>query len=186
MHIFLISGKARSGKDTVADFMANKLPGKTVKIAMADYLKYIAAKYYDWNGEKDEAGRSLIQFLGTDRIRNELGWDTFHVERACQDIKIIEDTVDYVIIPDARFKNEIYYTKAKFPDQTTTVRVERPGFNSPLTRAQQNHKSERDLDMFPFDHVIINEYGIEELECLAEEVLDSYYKLTLKKYTEQH
>lgn len=162
-HIFLISGLARHGKNTVANILSDKLDGKSINIAMADYLKIILKKYYNWDGKKDECGRQLLQYIGTDKIREELGWDTFHVERVCQDIKIIKNDYDYIFIPDARFKNEILYTKAKFPYNTTTIRVERPNFKSALTEEQKKHRSEVDLNDFKHDYYIVNNGNLEDL-----------------------
>ena len=187
MHIFLISAKARHGKDTTADLMMKKLNGKSVKIAMADYLKYIAQRYYGWDGKKDEAGRQILQRLGTDRIREQLNFDTFHVERVCQDIKIIEDRYDYVFIPDVRFKNEVYYTQAKFPYNTTTIHIERLGFESPLTEEQQHHRSENDLNGFTYDYEIKSESGLDKLEEQIDLVLGDFIKeLNMKKFYEQY
>lgn len=187
MHIFLISGKARAGKDTLANIMAEKLEGKSINIAMADYLKHIAKLYYGWNGEKNEQGRHILQTLGTERIREELGWDTFHVERVCQDIKIIGDRFDYVFIPDARFKNEIYYTQAKFPYNTTTIHIERLDLKSPLTEEQQRHRSENDLNDFIYDYNIKSESGIDNVEEQVDAVLGDLIKdFNMRKFYNQY
>lgn len=174
--IFLISGKSRNGKDSFADIMMEKLDGKSIKIAMADYLKYMAKKYYRWDGIKDEEGRTLLQRLGTEKIRDGLGWDTFHVERVCQDIEIIKDEYDYIFIPDVRFKNEMYYTMAKFPENTTTINIMRDGFESPLTEEQQNHRSERDLEDFVHDFYISSGTGLDKLEAVIDDVLGEEIK----------
>ncbi len=184
MHIFLISGKANHGKDTLADILMRKLKGKSIKMSFAGYLKDIARKYYGWNGEKDERGREILQLLGTERIREELGWQDFHVRRVCEDIKIIENDYDYVFIPDARFRNEIYYTKSQFPDDVASIHIERLNFKSPLTQGQQNHKSENDLVNFKgFDYVIKNKEGLDELEEQISLVLGNLIeKLNRVKY----
>ena len=185
--IFLISGEARNGKDTVADIMMDKLDGKSIKIAMADYLKYMAAKYYGWNGEKDVRGRTILQQLGTEKIRDDLNWSTFHVERVCQDIKIIEDRYDYIFIPDVRFKNEMYYTMAKFPYNTTSIRVSRLGFESPLTEEQQQHRSEVDLLDFKHDYEIFSESGLGKVEDQIDVVLGDLIKeLNVDKFFSQY
>ena len=169
MHIFLISGEAFNGKDTLADILMKKLKGKSAKMSFAGYLKDIARKYYGWDGTKDDYGRCLLQYLGTERIREELGWEDFHVRRVCEDIKIIENDYDYILIPDARFRNEIYYTKSQFPDDVTSIHIERLNYKSPLTREQQNHKSENDLINFTgFDYEIKNEEGLDNLEKEAD------------------
>ena len=162
-NIFLISGKAQHGKDSVADILMKKLDGKSIKISLADNLKYILKRYYGWNGEKDEDGRRLLQEIGTDKIREEFGWQVFHAERLCQEIKIIEDKYDYIFIPDVRFKNEIHYIQAMFPYNTTTIRVIRPNFESPLNKEQQLHKSETDLDDYKFEYYIHNDLTLAEL-----------------------
>lgn len=183
MHVFIISGKARHGKDLTADILMDRLEGKSIKIAMADYLKFMAKKYYNWNGEKDKEGRTLLQKLGTERIRDGLGLDTFHVERVCQDIKIIEDIYDYVFIPDARFKNEVYYTQAKFPYSTTAIHVERLDFKSNLTDEQLKHRSENDLVDFDFDYNLKSKDGIENLKIEISEEMDDIIKdLNSKKF----
>lgn len=169
----MISGKAQNGKDSTADILMNYLKGKSIKLSLADYLKYICKKYYGWNGEKDEKGRSLLQFVGTDLIRDKLGWQNFHVDRICQDIKIAENEYDYFLIPDTRRKNEIYITQGMFPDKVITIRVERIGFESPLTLEQQNHISETDLDNFKFDYYIKSKSGLDKLE---NEVSEFYLK----------
>lgn len=169
--IFLISGSARNGKDTVADIIMEKLDGKSIKIAMADYLKFMAKKYYGWDGKKDESGRSILQKLGTDKIRDELGWETFHVERVCQDIEIIKNTYDYIFIPDVRFKNEMYYTMAKFPYSCTSIKVERLNFESKLTKEQKQHRSEVDLVGFKHDYEISCENGIDNVEKQVDAML---------------
>lgn len=161
--IFLISGAARNGKDTVADILMEKLDGKSIKIAMADYLKFMAKKYYNWDGKKDQSGRTTLQRLGTEKIRHELGWDTFHVERVCQDIEIIKDTYDYIFVPDVRFKNEMYYTMAKFPYDTVSIRVNRADFESELTEKQKQHQSEVDLLDFKHDYNINSKNGIKNV-----------------------
>ena len=187
MHIFLISGFARSGKDSTADIINNLLGGRSTKIAMADYLKYIAKKYYKWNGEKDKEGRTLLQLLGTERIREELDWQTFHAERVCQDIRIIEKDFDYIYIPDIRFRNEIHYTRAIFPYNTTTIRVNRLGFESPLTEEQKKHKSEIDLIGFKHDYELCSGDGLDNLEKEIKDVLgDLLKKLNSKAFQETY
>lgn len=72
MKIISISGKAQSGKDTTAALLKEVLEtdGYTVLIAhYADLLKYICKTFFGWNGVKDEAGRQMLQYIGTDSAR---------------------------------------------------------------------------------------------------------------------
>lgn len=74
MRVVCISGKARHGKDTLATMMKRVLEdtyGKSVLIIRyADQLKFILREYFGWDGIKDERGRALLQYVGTDLARN--------------------------------------------------------------------------------------------------------------------
>lgn len=172
--IILISGEARSGKDTLAEILTERLDGKCITISMADYLKVMAKKYYQWDGKKDERGRTLLQQLGTDKIREELGWHTFHVERVCQDIEIIQDRFDFVLIPDVRFRDEMFYTMAKFPYDTVTMKMNRPNLKSSLTEEQRNHRSEQDLKGFRHDYNLVCDEGIPAVEEEVDDILGEF------------
>ena len=78
---------------------------KVLNIHYADILKFVCEKYYGWNGVKDETGRELLQFLGTDVVRNnnENCW----VNCVIGLVKGLQTEYDYVLIPDCRFPNEI-------------------------------------------------------------------------------
>lgn len=148
--LILISGKAMHGKTTFANYLKKHLEehGKRVCIVnYASHLKNIAKAYYGWDGkDKSEKWRNLLQQLGTDRIRVQMNKPFFHAHRMCEDIEIIQDDFDYIISDDMRFKNELYYPMAYFPNKVMTVRVHRYNFVSPLTKEQQLHASEIDLD----------------------------------------
>ena len=166
--IILFSGKAENGKTTAARYLKEILEKRGEKVVItryAYYLKDLAKRYCDWNGQKDEAGRKLLQVLGTDIIRQKLNKPNFHVGRICEDIEICQDYVDYVLIDDARFENEIYYPKAMFGDKVVTAKIYRtsPGFESHLSKEQQEHPSETALDNFTsYDYTI----EAENLYCL--------------------
>lgn len=57
MNVILISGKARSGKDSFANALSEILQSKNKKVLIthyADLLKYVCRQFFNWNGEKDE------------------------------------------------------------------------------------------------------------------------------------
>lgn len=170
--IILISGKARHGKDTVADIMMDELGGRSTKIAVAYYLKDIAQRFYDWDGKKDERGRNLMQYLGTDIIRNQINED-FHINRLCEDIHIIFDDYDYIFVPDIRFENEIEVPINHFGSMVRTIRVNRPGYVKDMNRTQLNHKSETELDRFDFDFIVDNSGDIEHLQLQIKDILNN-------------
>jgi hypothetical protein len=158
-----ISAKARHGKDTAAAMMAEYLEGKGKRVLIthfADLLKFICVKFFGWNGDKDEAGRTLLQRIGTDVIgaKQPEYWAKFIVDI----LKFFEDEWDYVLIPDTRYPIEISTMKENF--DTVVLRVERPCYDNGLTTAQKSHPSEITLDGYRFDDVIYNDSTLEEFE----------------------
>lgn len=151
-----ISGKAGSGKDTLAGFMQRNLQirGKKVLIThYADLLKFICKNFFGWDGKKDEQGRSLLQHVGTDIVREQD--PDFWVDFIAVVARFFPDEYDYIIIPDTRFPNEIErLSDAGF--RVTHIRVNRPELHSLLTRAQRQHPSETALDGVDPDYVVEN------------------------------
>lgn len=176
--LILLSGKAQNGKTTMANIMKKQLESKGYHVVITQYAYYIkdlAKRYLSWNGLKDDKGRELLQTLGTSVIRQKLNKPNFHVGRICEDIEICQDCVDYVIVDDARFLNEIYYPKAMFGEKVISVRINRINsdgtkYISSLTKEQQEHISEIELDEFNFDFTITAS-NIEELEHCAVELI---------------
>lgn len=161
--VILISGKAGSGKDTVAEIIKEKLQSAGNKVVIthyADMVKYVCEKFFSWNGVKDERGRHLLQLVGTDigRRYDPNIWVNFVItliECFCSDS-------DYVLIPDCRFPNEVSVIKNKF--DTILLKVNRPELKSKLTIEQQNHQSETALDNVIPDYCIENTATLHELE----------------------
>jgi len=156
MKIVCISGKARHGKDTAANYMRKKLElsGKKVLVAhYADLLKYICKTIFNWNGVKDENGRQLLQYVGTDVIREQN--PDYWVDFIIGILDMFYGDWDYVLIPDCRFPNEVERLKEADFD-TVSVKIVRDDFVSELTEEQKNHKSETAMDNFDFDFVVHN------------------------------
>ena len=170
--IVLLSGKARSGKDSTAIFLKQKLDGSTLIIHNADYLKYMCMQYLGWDGSRNETSRKLLQELGTDKIRATR--PMFWIERTCDVIDILQDKYDYFVVADTRFKNEIWYPKARFPTPglVTTVRITRTDYESDLTPEQKNHYSEIDLDNFEHDYYVYSKSGLNNLEIEVNRIVD--------------
>ena len=145
MRVICISGKAQHGKDTSAEMIKGFLEDSGAKVRIihyADLLKFICKSWFDWDGAKDEYGRTLLQRVGTDTIRAKE--PDYWVNFVGNLLKLFPEEWDYVIIPDCRFPNEINIMKANF--DTIHLRVRRYDFTSPLSIEQQNHISETALD----------------------------------------
>lgn len=161
--IICISGKAQHGKDTTATILSSALENRGNKVLTfhyADLLKYLCKQYFNWNGEKDEAGRTLLQHVGTDVVR--VKEPNYWVNFAKDFLKLFENEWDYVLIPDCRFPNEVEVMKSNF--DAIHVRVVRPNFDGPLNDEQKKHSSETALDNYPYDELITNNSNVLDLE----------------------
>ena len=164
MKVITISGKAQNGKDTMASLLKKSLEESGYRVLIAHYadlVKYVCKQFFGWDGEKDERGRSLLQYVGTDVVRNKEPdyWVNFLVSI----LKMFPDDWDYVLIPDCRFPNEVDRMKEAGFD-TIHIRVKREGFQSPLTAEQQAHLSETALDDSVPDLWLINTGTINDLQ----------------------
>ena len=180
MKVITISGKAGHGKDFTANAIAGILreQNETVLILhYADLLKFICTNLFGWNGEKDESGRRLLQHVGTNIVREKK--PDFWVNYILDILELFGDEWDFVIIPDARFPNEIddlinasrrgkrrkqsyesYYDKEANDVHplysVTSIRVIRPDFDNKLTDDAKQHISEHALDGYKFDYTLFN------------------------------
>ena len=163
MEVILISGKAQHGKDAAATMMSEQLKADNHKVLIthyADLLKYICRSYFGWDGVKDETGRRMLQYVGTDVIRKEN--PGLWVDFVAQMLKYFYENWDYVIIPDCRFPNEVT-TMIDSGFEVVYVRVVRNNFVSPLTEEQQKHPSETALDDYEPDDYIYNSGTLNDL-----------------------
>lgn len=174
MRVITISGHAQNGKDTFAKMVSEKLGKKGYRVLVthyADLVKYICKMFFDWDGQKDDHGRELLQFVGTDIVRNENPdyWVNFIIDM----LSFFSNCWDFVLIPDARFPNEIDRLRQEGFD-VHHVRVYREGnsFKSPLTEEQQKHPSETSLDDCSPDMFIVNKGTLKDLESLADMYVD--------------
>ena len=164
MKVILISGKAQHGKDTVAGLLEKqlvKLKERVLLTHYADLLKYICKAFFGWDGNKDVRGRWLLQYVGTDVVRNKK--PGFWVEFMSTILELFGENWDFVIIPDTRFPDEISTLKEKGFD-VVHLRVKRTNFESQLTDEQKQHPSETALDNIEPDYWIENSGTTEDLE----------------------
>jgi hypothetical protein len=123
--VILISGKAGSGKGTVAQILDDKLKAldmDTMMYGFADPLKYIAKAFFGWNGEKDEKGRKLLQQIGAvGRQYDENIWVTHFLNQLDKRAGIFPK--HFALISDWRFPNELNYLKSNPLLDIVTIRV---------------------------------------------------------------
>lgn len=175
MKVIAISGHAQNGKDTVASILSEQLVDRGEKVLVAHYadlLKYICRTFFGWDGNKDEHGRHILQYVGTDVIRQKM--PDYWVDFIISILDLFSDNWDYVLIPDSRFPNEIDKLKRSGFD-VEHLRVVRPNFVSPLTAEQQRHPSETALDDVEPDRYIINNGTLEALRMLINDYIEENF-----------
>lgn len=175
--VIAVSGHAQNGKDTAAKMIKLKLQSDGYKVLIihyADLLKYICKSFFDWDGSKDEYGRTLLQRVGTDIVRKQN--PDYWVDFVADMLNFFDGEWDYVIIPDTRFSNEIQHLRER-NIYTIHLRITRPEFASPLTAEQQLHPSETSLDDISPDYLIENDSGLDEFNAkLTEWVTEVLYE----------
>ena len=180
--VILLSGKAQSGKDYIANIMKQQFEENGNKVLVthyADLLKYILKTFFNWDGKKDKKGRDLLQRVGTDVIRKKM--PDYWVNFISQMISFFPNEWNYILIPDARFPNEIEVIQ-KNPDvNVITIRINRGNFTPQLTLEQQRHPSETSLDEYGFDYYVTND-GTETINDAVKEFVN-YIDVNKKKPT---
>jgi len=144
-HIGLM-GLAGSGKDTAAKGLV-KCGYR--RAAFADELKSLAF-YFGWDGEKDEAGRRLLQDLGMAARRYNARFWIQYLNK-----QLVRDRLrDGIVYTDVRFQNEADYVRSK---GGIIVRIVRP------EQIAENHESELKQCEVAADIEIVNDGTIEDL-----------------------
>lgn len=177
MKVILISGKAGHGKDTVAQIIKEELESQNKKVLIikfGDPVKWFAREYYQWNGNKDIQGRSLLQYIGTEMMRS---YDIYYWGRIVSEFIAANKDFDIALIPDWRFRSEKEAIRAANKN-CHTLRVVRQNFINPnMTEEQLHHVSETELDGELFEHYIYNDGTIEDLKESVKILLDNWKNL---------
>jgi hypothetical protein len=171
MKVVLLSGKAQAGKDTSALYMEEylKQSGKRVVIThFADLVKYACEKFFGWDGTKNEAGRGLLQYVGTDIVREQSR--DFWVNFILSMVSFFQYEWDYMLVADTRFPNE-YELFIENEMDAYLVRVERWNHDDGLTEEQRCHESETALDGYTHDYKICNNGSLDDLRDEAHEII---------------
>ena len=160
--IFIISGKARSGKNEISKIIEKSYSNqKSITISFGYYIKDYAKRISDWDGSEETKPRDLLQHLGIELVRNKIDKRLF-IDRILQDIEIFSYFYDIIIVSDARLLDEITILKEKYPN-SVSIRVVRNDYENNLTEEQKNHLTETDLDNFnDFDYIVENDENLED------------------------
>lgn len=174
MKVYLISGKARNGKDTFGSFIKEyyqSLEKKVCVMHIANYIKHFAIDYFGWDGKEETKPRTLLQELGTGVIREKMNKPYFFINRLLEDMEVLDNFFDVAIITDVRLPLEFDEIK-KVHNDAVKIHIKRPDLISELTAKEQKHITETALDNYDkYDYKVINR-DIKDLENDAMKIVN--------------
>lgn len=186
MSLLLISGKAGSGKDTMAQYIIdNYATANTtiVRLALADKLKrltYALLKEFGidinsiddlYNTSTKNKYRHYLQHIGTECCRKIFGED-FWCEQLSKDIIAQVKNGVHVIVSDVRFTNELVYLynvldKYNVDGLVVSISISGRGYNN----IDSKHVSEL-MSGFECDYVVENSSDIDAFYDKIEQMLN--------------
>lgn len=178
-----LSGYARSGKDTVAEYLVDNY-GFT-RVAFADEIRRALLAINPWVGGIASLNE-MVEHEGWDNVKiipharemlQNLGVyarDTWgasfwinelfrHMDKNCRDEN---GELKDIVITDVRFKNEANAVAGWVAKNPVLIRINRPSV-APVNQ----HISEVDLDDYVFKHIIDNDSDIFDLYLKVEELM---------------
>ncbi len=166
MRIFLVAGKAGSGKGEVAKLIKEYYIYKLESCVITEYSKYLksfAKELTEWDGNNNTKPRKYLQDLG-DKIRKID--EKYFIRNMLDDLKIYETLVNNVVISDVRFPSEIEDIKLNY-DNVYAIYVENQFSPSKLSIEEQSHITETALESYEeFDYILAND----EINVLKDKV----------------
>lgn len=177
--IFLIGGKAGTGKTTSAnliyDILTEKHVGSYALQSFAAILKGIAKDSFGWNGIKTSKGRVLLQGIGqTGRTFEPDIWVRQALQVIIDDYPIPVNTVSF---DDWRFPNELKYVRENYlhTHKVVTIRIDAPSREVLKGTSEYKEISETSLPITNkseyYDYFLDNEGSKNELENELREII---------------
>ena len=159
MNIYLITGKAGSGKNYLALELAKRLDNAVVT-GLSKYIKQFALELKLWDGNDNNKPREFLQNTGDLMRAVDIN---FLTKRMLEDIEIYKLLgIKNVIISDIRLINEIEYLR-RSNYNTITIKIISKTSNRILSESEKNHITETELDNYDkFDYIIENNNNLEQ------------------------
>lgn len=159
MKIFLLAGKAGSGKDLMGSYMKEQYDASghnACILHITSPLYEYARKYFSWNGNMANKPREFLQEMGIEVIQKKLGKKYFLIDRLCEDIDILKHFFDVFIITDGRLISEFVELKRRFPDMKI-IHVIRENYDNHLSISEKNHVTETEMEEYKdYDYLVRN------------------------------
>ena len=173
MKVYVIGGKAKTGKNTFGEYLREELKKYGYKpciLHITEPLYSYARNYFDWNGNENDKPREFLQKMGIEIIRDKMDKKDFLLNRLFEDIEILSNFFDTFIIVDARLVREFEIIKEKY-DDVVTIKINRKMDHSVLSIDEQNHITELEVDLYKDYDYIIENHAIEDLEKASIEII---------------
>mgnify|MGYP003306000335 FL=1 len=159
MKIYVIGGKAKSGKNTFGKFLREELKEygyHPCVMHITEPLYSYARNYFEYDEQTDKKPREFLQKMGTEIIKEKLNKKYFLLDRLSEDIEILSNFFDVFIITDARLKIEFEELKNRYED-VVAIKIERENYDDELTNEEKEHITETEIDTYnDFDYKIKN------------------------------
>ncbi len=171
MHIIGLGCTAQVGKDTAAEYLEKKYPGKVKRVAFADQLKNVARDLFDLSWEQCYGSHEVKEAVdpryakSPRQIMQELGEKMREIHPSIWVDKVLQNIIpryalegyDCFIVSDMRYPNE---ANGIIVQRGVVVKVDRKGVG---VNAGKDHSSETALrDFNKFDFVVDNNGSFEE------------------------
>lgn len=186
--IIAISGRPRSGKDTICSYIMSRIPlqryGPSVAIKRTTAAMFNFPEDYLYDDKMKEkvdpfwaplSYRQMAQMVGKECSRDIFGEDFWmrHVDYYIEH-DLPEDTKG-IILADVRYANELAWAKSKGGLAINVTRENRP------IAANESHPAEQGLPDDLFDVLIRNDGTLEALYTSVDHILDNIFQ-NITKY----
>lgn len=171
--IYIISGKAKAGKDTTAGFIKEFYSNKglkTINLQFSSYIKMYAKEISSWDGTENNKPRTLLQELG-ENIRKDID-KYFFINRIIDDIRVYSNYYNIITISDARLPEELNKIHERYPN-SIKISIIRPNYNPYNSLEEKNHPTETALDdYYDYDYIINNNGTLNDLKKEVKNILN--------------
>jgi len=192
--IIAVAGKARSGKNVFAEFLASELYKRTgeayVLMAYADELKRMVQREFDlswdqlWGEEKEVEDKRYRRWTDKDE---EVYWTGREIMQAYGEFHRSIDWNFWVrklfLIADEKEYKNIIVTDVRYPNEVDPI-LERGGYHIRVNRPASDkihgltHSSETSLDApYKVDFAISNSGSLDDLKKLAGDIASGLTQL---------
>lgn len=166
MKVYAFTGSMESGKTTAVDYLIEGDDSR-MKLSFGEPIKRIAKQAFQWDGEKDERGRKLLQDIGRiGRAYNSDIWVDYARTKLLWRKKVEELVEGYsliIYIDDLRMDEEAYMLRSEF--NATIVKIFRPGYNG------DGDVTEHGISDSYIDYLIFNDGTKEDLFKKLDKIL---------------